>query len=337
MKGFAYDAINCTVAKATNYVVHAMKKWLTLILALPTADATARMRAWRALKASGAAVLRDGVYLLPDNPACREAMVAIERDILAINGTAYLLPIDDAEGERFIPLFERSADYARLLGDVEACHAGLSPENALACTKQIRKLRKTFAQIASIDFFPGPAKQQFDEALQRLEGALSRALCTDEPSSQDHPIELLDRGDYRGRLWATRRRPWVDRLASAWLIRRFIDSEARFLWLGSPEECPAEALGFDYDGAPFSHVGQRVTCETLIASFALAEPGLQRVAALVHYLDIGGAQPAEAAGIERVLAGLRETLSDDDQLLNAASSLFDGLLAAFVKEEARDE
>lgn len=337
LTGFSCGAIKSNVSKATNYVVLAMKKWLSLILGLPTANATARMRAWRALKASGAAVLRDGVYLLPDNPACREAMVAIERDILAINGTAYLLPIDDAEGERFIPLFERSADYAKLLGEVDACHAGLHAENALACTKQIRKLRKAFAQLASIDFFPGPAKQQLEEALQRLESAVSRALCADEPSSQDLPIAILHRRDYRGRLWATRRRPWVDRLASAWLIRRFIDPEARFVWLRSPEECPAEALGFDYDGASFSHVGQRVTCETLIASFALAEPGLQRVAALVHYLDIGGAQPPEAAGVERVLAGLRETLTDDDQLLNAASSLFDGLLAAFVKEETRDE
>lgn len=314
-----------------------MKKWLTLILGLPTANATARMRAWRALKASGAAVLRDGAYLLPDNPACREAMGAIERDILAVNGTAYLLPIDDPEGERFIPLFERSADYARLLGEVDACHAGLGPENALTCTKQIRKLRKAFAQLASIDFFPGQAKKQLDDALQVLESAASRALCTDEPSSQDLPIELLDRRDYRGQLWATRQRPWVDRLASAWLIRRFIDPEARFVWLRSPEDCPAVALSFDYDGATFSHVGQRVTCETLITSFALAEPGLQRVAALVHYLDVGGAQPAEAAGVERVLAGLRETLSDDDQLLNAASSLFDGLLAAFVKEQSSDE
>jgi hypothetical protein len=264
-------------------------------------------------------------------------MVAIERDILAVNGTAYLLPIDDPEGERFIPLFERNADYAKLLGEVDACHAGLSPENAPVCSKQMRKLRKAFTQLANIDFFPGPAKQQLDDALQTLESAVSRALCADEPSSQDLPITILDRRDYRGRLWATRRRPWVDRLVSAWLIRRFIDPEARFVWLRSPEECPAEALGFDYDGATFSHVGQRVTCETLIASFALADPGLRRLAALVHYLDIGGAQPVEAAGVERVLAGLRETLSDDDQLLNAASSLFDGLLAAFTKEQTSDE
>jgi hypothetical protein len=92
-------------------------------------------------------------------------------------------------------------------------------------------------------------------------------------------------------------------------------------------------LGFDFDDATFSHVGNRVTFETLQASFELQEPGLSRIAALVHYLDIGGIQPVEAAGIERVLAGLRETIAHDDHLLAAASAIFDGLLAEFVKEE----
>lgn len=314
-----------------------MENWLTLVIGLPTANATARMRAWRALKTSGAAVLRDGAYLLPDNPACREALVAVERDILAVNGTAYLLPIRDPQGERFVPLFERSADYAKLLGAVADCRARLNAKNALTTTKQVRKLRKAFAQLAHIDFFPGQARQQLDSALQELETAVSRALSADEPSSHEQPIAVLNRRDYRGRLWATRKRPWVDRLASAWLIRRCIDPAARFLWLESPQDCPAEALGFDYDGATFSHVGNRVTFETLQASFELVEPGLKRVAALVHYLDVGGVQPLEAAGIERLLAGLRETLTDDDQLLAASCTIFDGLLAAFEKEGTNDE
>lgn len=173
--------------------------------------------------------------------------------------------------------------------------------------------------------------------MQELETAVSRALSTDEPHSRDLPITLLSPGDYQGRAWATRKRPWVDRLASAWLIRRFIDPKARILWLDQPQDCPADALGFDFDDAAFSHVGNRVTFETLQASFALRQPGLDRLAALVHYLDIGGIQPAEAAGIERVLAGLRETISHDDHLLAAASAIFDGLLAEFVKEEQPHE
>ncbi|UVJ46166.1 chromate resistance protein [Pseudomonas sp. LS1212] len=314
-----------------------MNRWIVLILGLPTANATERMRAWRALKACGAAVLRDGAYLLPDIELCREALAAIERDILAINGTAYLLPVDDPDGERFIALFDRSDDYTKLNAEIEACRAQLNVENALATAKQIRKLRKAYVQLTSIDYFPGQSKQQIDSALQALETTLSRALSADEPYSRDQPITVLNQGDYQGRIWATRKRPWVDRLASAWLIQRFIDPQARILWLDSPQDCPVDALGFDFDEATFSHVGNRVTFETLQASFDLDAPGLNRLTTLVHYLDVGGFQPVEAAGIERVLAGLRETIPHDDYLLTAASAIFDGLLAGFVREENPDE
>ncbi|MDH4566728.1 chromate resistance protein [Pseudomonas sp. BN414] len=314
-----------------------MNNWLCLVLTLPTANATARMRAWRALKGSGAAVLRDGVYLLPESDNCRTMLAAIERDILAMNGSAYLLPIQDMQGERFIPLFDRSEDYASLRAEIDACRNQLASENALSATRQIRKLRKAFVQLENIDFFPGPARQHADAALQDLETAVSRALSEDEPCSHDQPIPLRSLRDYQGRSWATRKRPWVDRLASAWLIRRFIDHDARILWLDSPHDCPADALGFDFDGATFSHVGNRVTFETLQASFELNAPSLAKVAALVHYLDVGGVQPAEAAGIERLLAGLRESITDDDQLLVAASAVFDGLLTAFANEEKDNE
>jgi hypothetical protein len=263
-----------------------MNNWLALILGLPTANATERMRAWRALKASGAAVLRDGAYLLPDTDFCREVLTSVERDILAINGTAYVLPVVDPDGERFVELFDRSDDYSKLRGEIGECRTHLIAENALSTTKQIRKLRKTYDQLTSIDFFPGKPKQQIDLALQELETAVSRALSADEPHSSNQPITALDPGDYQGRVWATRKRPWVDRLACAWLIHRFIDRQAQILWLNSPNDCPADALGFDFDEATFSHVGNRVTFETLQASFDIREPGLGRIAALVHYLDV---------------------------------------------------
>ncbi|SDL88577.1 chromate resistance protein ChrB domain-containing protein [Pseudomonas indica] len=314
-----------------------MNDWLCLVMALPTANAAERMRAWRTLKGAGAAVLRDGVYLLPDRPACRETLATVERDILDSEGYACLLPVCDPQGERFVPLFSRSEDYTRLSGEIEAQLAQLVPDTALAVMRQARKLRKAFAQIQDSDFFPGADQQQTDARLRELEVAIGRALSKDEPSSQEHEIERLSLSEFKGRVWATRRRPWVDRLASAWLIRRFIDPDARILWLPSVEDCPADALGFDFDGARFSHVGNRVTFETLQACFDLDTPGLRRMAALVHYLDIGGAQPAEAAGVERVLAGLRDSVEDDDQLLAAACAIFDGLLAAFGKEGQSDE
>ncbi|MFJ4455991.1 chromate resistance protein ChrB domain-containing protein [Pseudomonas sp. NPDC089392] len=312
-----------------------MTHWSLLILGLPTANATERMRAWRTLKASGAAALRDGVYLLPEQSVGRETFEAVERDVLAINGTAFLLSLPERK-ERFSGLFDRSDEYAKLLEEIAGCRADLSPDNALQIARQVRKLRKAFGQLTTIDFFPGVLKAQADSALQELETAISRALSSDEPSSHDEVINRLERSDYQGRIWATRKRPWVDRLACAWLIRRFIDADAQFLWLENPSDCPSNALGFDFDGARFSHVGQRVSFETLIESFAVQQPGLARLAGVIHYLDVGGNQPSEAPGIERVLAGLRESIGDDDQLNMVAGSIFDGLLTAFASEEAQN-
>ncbi|KAB2873555.1 MAG: chromate resistance protein, partial [Burkholderiaceae bacterium] len=143
-----------------------------------------------------------------------------------------------------------------------------------------------------------------------------------------------DAARYRGRVWATRRRPWVDRLASAWLIRRFIDPLARFVWLESPADCPKRAIGFDFDGATFTHSGAMVTFETLLASFDLQTPALLRLGVLVHALDLGGVIPPEAAGVERVLAGMQEAIADDDRLVLAAAGVFEGLLVAFEKDRA---
>ena len=308
-----------------------MNKWIALISSLPTENATARMRAWRNLKASGAAVLRDGVYLMPERDACRATFDNVASDILAAGGTALVLRIEEPAGAAFPGLFDRRGDYAALLADIAKARDGLDAGPAADALKQARKLRKTFAGLSGIDFFPGEAGRQAEAALQDLELAAARALSPDEPHPGEGEISRLDLAMYRGRTWATRRRPWVDRLASAWLIRRHIDPAARLLWLDSPSDCPSDALGFDFDGAVFSHVGARVTFEVLLAAFALEIPALQRLGALVHFLDVGGVQPPEAAGIESALAGLRETVVDDDRLLNLADAVFDGLLASFEK------
>jgi hypothetical protein len=308
--------------------------WLTLILSMPTENATARMRAWRALKSSGAAVLRDGVYLLPSSDRTRETLNAIAHAVQESSGTAYLADtaFPDDDSARLTALFDRSADYAELMKSIEPIQAALSPDTAMDALKQLRKFRKVYAQLSDIDFFPGEARRQADAALLELEEGANRALSPDEPHAVDGAIVRLLVDDYQGRTWATRARPWVDRLASAWLIRRHIDEDARILWLASPAECPESALGFDFDGARFSHAGAKVTFENLVTAFGLQSKGMDRLGAIVHFLDVGGVQPPEAAGVEQVLAGLRATIADDDQLLTLASGVFDGLLASFEEE-----
>ncbi|MCE1181251.1 MAG: chromate resistance protein [Rhodocyclales bacterium] len=308
-----------------------MNTWISLITSLPTENATARMRAWRSLKASGAAVLRDGVYLMPEREDCRNTLDTVASDVRSAEGTALVVRLEEPSDGNFMALFDRSTDFASLLADITSAREALSPDTANEALKQARKLRKAFSNLAAIDFFPGEAQKQADEALRDLEQRAAWALSPDEPHPVNESIARLNIQDYRGRIWATRQRPWVDRLASAWLIRRHIDPQAKLLWLTTPADCPSDALGFDFDGAAFTHIGARVSFEVLLASFGLETPALQRFGAMVHFLDVGGVQPPEAAGIESALAGLRDTITDDDQLLALASHIFDGLLASFEK------
>lgn len=309
-------------------------KWILLILSLPTQNATVRMRVWRTLKSAGAAVLRDGVYLLPHQPEHQQLFDGLAHEVEASEGSAYVLAIDTEDAGQFSGLFDRQDDYANLLHELLPIKE-LAASALQEATRQLRKLRKNFTSIAATDFFPGEAQAQTQQALQQLELQLNRQLSPNEPLERAGEVPRLDINLYRGRLWATRKRPWVDRLASAWLIRRFIDPEARFMWLQTPQDCPADALGFDFDGASFTHINGKVTFEVLLDSFGLDHPGLARMGALVHFLDAGGIQPSEASGLEQILWGLRNSIPDDDQLVSTANGVFDALLAAFTDKETQ--
>jgi hypothetical protein len=307
-------------------------QWSLLILSLPTENATARMRAWRALKASGAAVLRDGVYLLPASEERRKTLEGIETDITAAGGMAWLLGFSD-DRYAFASAFDRTREYAQLADEIKALDKTDVPKDAGGWIRRVRKLRKTWAALTEIDFFPGETQRQTDALLRELEAHLSPG----EPGSHPGTVRVRNPAVYTRRLWATRRSLWIDRIASAWLIRRFIDPEARFLWLASPPDCPTEAVGFDFDGAEFTHVetmnGLLVTFETLTTAFGLdRDVALARIGAIVHQLDVGGLPVAEAAGLERLLQGIRERTPDDDSLLAEAGRLLDDLHLAFQRD-----
>lgn len=314
-----------------------MNQWLTLIISLPTENATTRMRIWRALKAAGAAVLRDGVYLMPDQETCRAILDSVAAEVTGGGGTAYVLRVEEPLGSDFKALFDRTEEFATLLADMRATCAEVTEANAMEMAKKARKLRKAFLGVVELDFFGSEAQKQTEAGLLALEHALARILSPDEPHPMDVEIARLDSKAYKGKTWATRQRPWVDRLASAWLIRTFIDRKAQFLWLENAKKCPKDAIGFDFDGARFSHVGAKVTFEVLLSSFGLETPPLLRIGQLVHFLDVGGVQPAEASGIESVLAGMRSAIDSDDRLLHAACTVFDGLLQSFSKEDTRHD
>jgi len=293
------------------------------------------MRAWRALKTVGAAALRDGVYLLPEGGEQQAAFAGVAADIAESGGQAFLLTAEPPEYP-FAALFDRTEEYRQLAVDIQDSLTALEGNAASDMARLARKLRKHFVALAAIDFFPGEVRRQVLAQLDELERRIHAKFSPGEPTPRQAEIALLNAADHQGRLWATRKRPWVDRLASAWLIRHFIDQEAHFLWLAAPADSPPDALGFDFDGAAFTHTGNRVSFETLLASFGLeGDPALVRIARVVHYLDVGGLPEPEAAGLETLLAGMRASLADDDALLAAAAQTFDFLYAHYQQEAPR--
>lgn len=309
-------------------------EWLALVVSLPTQNTTPRMRLWRALKAAGCAVLRDGVYLLPRRDGADRLLFSLAQEVEAGGGTAHLLALnagDEAQEKEFRALFDRSAQFAELVGQIGAAHAVLAEQEGAQVRKAVKALRRDFAALVAIDFFPGTSQGRAESALVELEAAAQALFSPGEPGSAVGEVVRRDKADFQGRIWATRKRLWVDRMASAWLIRRFIDPAAHFLWLDDPVDCPPDALGFDFDGAAFTHVGGRVTFEVLAASFALeSDAALMKLGALVHFLDAGGIPVADAAGVETLLGGLRNRCPDDDALLDEAARLFDLLYTAYA-------
>lgn len=309
--------------------------WLVLIVSLPTQNASGRMRVWRTVKALGCAVLRDGVYLLPNRKEFRQTLQNQADDVISGGGSTHILVLDSENPEQqraFEHLFDRSVDYAKLIGLINQDSLSfLRSGDDAKWHKRLQRLRKEFEAIALQDYFPGSAREQTATALEELEYAVIERLMPDEPHAIHRRIKRLQIPDYQGRIWATRQRPWIDRLASAWLIQRFIDTDARFIWLAEPSDCPDDVIGYDFDGAPFTHVGAKVTFEVLLASFGLASnPALNKIGILVHYLDVGGIPVPEAAGLETLAHGMKHRWPNDDDLLNETNKIFDAYYQAFL-------
>jgi hypothetical protein len=306
----------------------------TLVLSLPTHNSTIRMRVWRALKETGCGVLRDGVYVLPEHAAGAEVLPRMESEIRAAGGFAMTVELklkSAAQAGAVQGLFDRSAEYGALAQKIDTARKALPRLGHRKAQTAVQRLERSFDRLAQIDFFPGQAKLQAAESISQLKQGLREAYSRGEPRAARKRLRLVDKRRYQKRLWATRKNPWVDRLASAWLIKRFIDRDARFVWLDQPRERPRKAVGFDFDGAQFTHIGNRVTFEALLSSFGLDhDRALGALAASVHFLDVGGIPVPDAKGLETMLRGIREKARGDDALLAEAMRIFDLFYSAYA-------
>jgi len=303
-----------------------------LLLSLPARNSTIRMRVWRALKDTGCGALRDGVYVLPAGAPGTPVLDQIESEIAAAGGFAMTveMKLKSRQLEQVRKLFDRSAEYGALVGKVKAAKSSFPRLGQRKARTELQRLQRSFERLTGLDFFPGESNLQAAEAVSGLKQSFDELYSHGEPRASKKRLRRLDSSKYQKRIWATRKDPWVDRLASAWLIKRFIDRGAKFLWIDRPRERPAKAVGFDFDGAEFTHAGSRVTYEVLLASFGLEkDPGLGAIGAAVHFLDVGGIPAPDAKGLETVLKGIKEKARSDDELLAEAMRILDFFYSAY--------
>jgi hypothetical protein len=308
-------------------------RWLAIVATLPTDEPAARMRVLRTLESLGAAVMRDGVFLLPDNAANRQALEHLTEYISRNAGSAYALQAAPLGGqdESLRSLFDRSARYEELTKTVESLKVGFGIADPSAISRVLHKQRREFEAISGLDFFPNEAKEHARKALTEAEAEARKLMFPTQGGSGARPGERLLR-----RIWATRLPLWADRLACAWLIRRFIDPEATLIWLDKPQDCPDTAISYAFEGARFGNSETRVTFEEMLSQLDLARnPALVKIGSIVHFLEARGTQVPEAAGVQTLLQGAMRRSTSDDELLYEAEKTFDLLYEAYCEPSAR--
>jgi hypothetical protein len=312
-----------------------MTQFHALVLSLPTRNSTIRMRVWRALKETGCGVLRDGVYLLPTDAPGARVLPEMEAEIRSSGGFAMTVELKLKSAEQLAQvrkLFDRGADYAALVKNISLSKDSLPRLGPRKAQTAVERMRRSFERISGIDFFPGQANRQAASAMSALRGRFHELYSGGEPRPSRKRLRQLNGTRYQNRVWATRKDAWVDRLASAWLIKRFIDRDARFAWIDRPRDRPRRAVGFDFDGAEFTHTNNRVTFEVLLTSFGLDnDPALAAIGAAVHFLDVGGIPVADAKGLETVLRGIKEKARNDDALLAETMRILDLVYSAYTQ------
>ena len=292
---------------------------------------------WRRLRAIGAVALKRTVHLLPDTPDHYELFQWLAQEIQRAGGEATLLRVEQIEnmssGE-VVQLFHeaRNADYRRLGGRYRKLLQSLDRKSAATNPRvqaELTQLQRDYEKLRELDFFEAPAGAE----VERLREAIDmRTRPSEEPKRREKAAAKLQ--DLRGRRWVTRRRPHVDRIASAWLIKRFIDPDATFAF-ADPKDFPANAIPFDTPGAELSHVGDDCTFETLLKRAGLRDRRLTRLAEIVHEADLrdGKFPRDEARGIDLVIRGLLAAHVDDHDVLTHGLALFEGLYAGASSKE----
>ncbi len=321
----------------------APRRWLLLVHQLPSTSSNLRVRTWRRLRQLGAVAVKQAAYVLPDSPPAREDFEWLKAEIEAAGGQASVFAADSVDGrsdDEIIEEFRRSREesYGKLGQLIERAlrrpSKSRSPRRrpSASSRRRVAELERRLADIEAVDFFGSDGRDRVASLLNRLKIETAGGPAAAMESDAGARREL-----YRGRLWVTRPRPGIDRIASAWLIRRFIDPDARFTFASDPASVPREGVPFDMFGVELSHLGDRCTFETLQQKFGIQDAAVERLAAIVHDLDLKDALfgAPEAPTVGALIDGLQKLYEDDDALLASGGVLFEALYRGFQKAARR--
>ena len=299
--------------------------WLLLLYTLPAKKTAGRVNLWRKLKKSGACSLKTSGYVLPDEPAHLERFKWLVQQVREDGGEATLARVTAIEGltdEDLARLFNeaRAADYAALIKPLNELIAANRKKPDAGFAEALEKLQRQFQEVRAIDYFACPAAHDVELLIQR-------ATRLAQPRSK--PGGVLDAKRYQRRVWLTRPHPEIDRVGSAWLIHKFIDPHATFVFAPHPSAHP-DTIPYDMMDVEFTHHGDDCTFETLIKRFAIADPATRRIGEMIHDADLedGKFQRPECVGLDLLFKGWTRLGHSDAELLERGFGCFDALHAA---------
>ncbi len=321
-------------------------QWVLLIHQLPPKPTNLRVRIWRKLNNLGAVAIKNSVYVLPFNEKTLEDFEWLRQEIESAGGEANVFRAESIEGtadKEIIRAFrrERDEDFTKLAASFDALTGAVkeqkqnnhfTAERLAGYETELGKLRAELEKIKAVDFFAAPNHKVALAAYQRAQKILRANSDNAQTVASRAGADFLSRTDYQAKRWVTRKNMHIDRLASVWLIKRFIDERPKFYFVSEKEKVTG-GIHFDMFEAEFTHVGEDCTFETLLKRFGLVnDQPLREIAEIVHDIDLKDAKfnRLEAAGLDATVCGLSKLLRDDRKLLNQCCFMFDGLYEQFT-------